>query len=324
MIVRLTLLLLALQLAAAAGIAYAGFTFMQLSTAASAAMGGGAVLVVRFLITANNFRIAWKHRSETPPSMQISHLQTIRLVLCEYAATMLTSSWLMPFRTFNGVVYPDSETLPVLLVHGYGCNSGYWRPFSRVLKRRRISHYTVNMEPVFADIDSYAQAIHARIEAICGTHRCEKLVVVAHSMGGLAMRAYVRAHGAGHIAKIITLGTPHHGTALANHATGLNAAQMARAGERGAQPVGEWLRRLAGGETAEIRTLVVSVYSHHDNIIAPQDSAFLPGAKNIGMPGIGHVFLALNTAVQATVIDEIMITPRSNASLSDRDCLSAC
>jgi triacylglycerol esterase/lipase EstA (alpha/beta hydrolase family) len=324
MIARLTLLLLALQLAAAAGIAYAGFTFMQLSTATSAGLGAGAVLAVRFLITANNFWLAWKHRSETPPSMQIDFLQAIRLVLSEFAATMLTSSWLMPFRTFNGVVYPDSGTLPVLLVHGYACNSGYWKPFSHVLRRYRISHYTVNMEPIFADIDSYAQAIHARIEAICGTHRCERLIVVAHSMGGLAMRAYVRAHGAGHIAKIITLGTPHHGTALANHATGLNAVQMARAGEREARAPGEWLRGLAEGETADTRALIVSLYSHHDNIIAPQDSAFLPGAKNIGLPGIGHVALALNAAVQAIVIDEITTTPRAHASPGGQASRSAC
>ena len=39
-----------------------------------------------------------------------------------------------------------------------------------------------------------------------------KLVLVTHSMGGLAARAYLKRHGSARVAKLITLACPHHGT----------------------------------------------------------------------------------------------------------------
>src|SRR6185312_915916 len=103
------------------------------------------------------------------------------------------------------------------------------------------------------------------------------------SMGGLVARAYLRRHGHQHIARVITLGTPHHGTALAHLGPGSNAAQMRRDSE--------WLGSLAASEANTQRTLFSSIYSVHDNIIAPQDSSELPGARNLVFGAIGHVAL---------------------------------
>ena len=72
-------------------------------------------------------------------------------------------------------------------------------------------------------------------------------MIVAHSMGGLVARAYLRRHGGAQVARVITLGTPHHGTALANLAPGSNARQMSRPG---GQP-NAWLAQLAASETPQ-------------------------------------------------------------------------
>jgi hypothetical protein len=37
------------------------------------------------------------------------------------------------------------------------------------------------------------------------------------------------------------------------------------------------------------RERITSIWSHHDNIVAPQTPAALPGARNIEVGGIGHV-----------------------------------
>lgn len=66
-----------------------------------------------------------------------------------------------------------------------------------------------------------------------------------------------------------------------------------------------WLQQLAARESRQRYALFVSIYSHHDNIIAPQTSSHLPGARNIDIHGIGHVALGLNPRVQEIVIDEI-------------------
>jgi triacylglycerol lipase len=43
------------------------------------------------------------------------------------------------------------------------------------------------------------------------------LIVVEHSMGGLAIRRYLQSeHHGGRISKVITVGTPHHGTLYAS------------------------------------------------------------------------------------------------------------
>jgi len=125
----------------------------------------------------------------------------------------------------------------------------------------------------------------------------ESAAIVAHSMGGLVARAWMRRFGTAHVARIITLGTPHHGTDLAQKAPGDNARQMQRNGE--------WLARLDADDRAQ-RRLITSIYSWHDNIIAPQDSCHLPGARNIALHGIGHVALGRHPEIAKHILAEII------------------
>ena len=142
------------------------------------------------------------------------------------------------------------------------------------------------------------------VEALCAAAGAPKVVIVAHSMGGLVARAWLRKHGAARVARVITLGTPHHGTCLASFGVGRNAQQMRRAGcPDGSES--DWLRTLAAGESAATRALLTSIYTHHDNIISPQTSSFLAGAHNIAMGGVGHVAMGRNRRVLAQVMREI-------------------
>lgn len=298
--------------------AIAGFLAVALRWPWPAALlfGLGFALTVRFLIAANNFRIAARTRSRLPEHYRIGPLDTCRLLLGEYRATMLSSSWTMPFRRFSRRMPEQTQGLPVLLVHGYGCNSGYWHGMSQALCKARIAHQAIDMEPIIGSIDDYADLIHGAIEALCRDTGHAKVVVVGHSMGGLAVRAAIRRHGHARIAKAITLGTPHHGTALAHFGVGVNTQQMrwtaaaattASASEQEGV-ASDWLLQLAAGESERIYQLFVSIYSHHDNIISPQTSSHLPGARNIEFHAIGHVALALHPRVQAVVMDEILRT----------------
>ena len=114
---------------------------------------------------------------------------------------------------------------------------------------------------------------------------------------------------------MITLGTPHHGTCLASFGVGRNAAQMRRAGAADGLE-SAWLRELAAGESAATRALITSIYTHHDNIIAPQTSCCLDGARNIAFGGVGHVALGRNRRVLARVMQEIAAL-RAGAGAAD-------
>ena len=306
MVVRITRLLLLFQLLVAAAIAAAAMQFFPVdNTFLAGAIGLGVVVVVRLAITANNFFLASRYRSETPLHHRIGMWAAVHLFLGEFRSTMTASSWTMPFRTFAKRVPARPRGLPALLVHGYGCNSGYWHSMSKALQKANITHHAVDLEPVIGGIDEYAPLIHRAVETLCRETGHDKVIIVAHSMGGLASRAYLRDYGSEKVARLITLGTPHHGTSLAHFGVGLNTHQMRWTATEQEGLASEWLRVLKAAENPAVYRLVVSIYSHHDNIISPQTSSHLDGAKNIELNGIGHVALGFDPEVQAMVIREI-------------------
>ncbi|MBI2317098.1 MAG: alpha/beta fold hydrolase [Betaproteobacteria bacterium] len=230
---------------------------------------------------------------------QLSFAARLRLVAAEIWWTAVAFSVLMPFPRLAGSsdAGPPRDGTPVLLVHGYLCNRGIWRRTKSHLEARGISVWTHDAEPLFAGIDHYVAALAERIEGILAATGATKLVIVGHSMGGLLLRAYLRAHGAGRVALGITLGTPHHGTAIALRGFGANARQMA--------PGSGWLRELARAEPGAPAAPLVSIWSRHDNVVVPQESARLEGAENIALEGIGHVTLAFSGPVQALILEKI-------------------
>jgi CheY-like chemotaxis protein len=87
------------------------------------------------------------------------------------------------------------------------------------------------------------------------------------------------------------------------------------------RPKGEasaWLRALGASEDAGRRALITSIFSHHDNIVSPQTSSVLEGARNIALGGVGHVALGCNGRVLDTVMEELgrlRSTPASSPTL---------
>jgi len=191
--------------------------------------------------------------------------------------------------------------VPVLLLHGYGCNSGYWAQLLPRLTQARISHATVDLMPVTGDIDSYVVQVERAVEALRAQTGAARIAIVAHSMGGLVTRAWMRRHGDERVQRAITLGTPHFGTGLASFGLGINARQMRC---RGGAPC-DWLRALAEGESVGRRARFTSIFSHHDNIVSPQTSSLLPGARNLAFGGIGHVALGRNPRILDAVMMEL-------------------
>lgn len=307
MISRITKILLAIQILSTIGLLFVIQTY-GVAFLPALILSTTALLLFRLSITANNFFWAWIYRSETPAEHCINFLQSVKLFLNEFKASILTSSYSMPFWVFSKYTAKNSTSLPVLLVHGYVCNSGQWKTLSQRLIEKDITHHAIDLEPVLCSIDSYVSIIHQAVEMLRNETGSDKIIIVAHSMGGLAVRAYMKVHGGMRIAKIITLGTPHHGTALAHFGKGENSLQMRWSGTAKKSISSDWLQQLAKDENQSNYGLIVSIYSHHDNIIAPQTSSHLIGAHNIAFHGIGHVALLFDTSIQDKVIEEIQLT----------------
>ena len=303
MTARMLRWLLLVQALAATLLAVAAWRWLGAAPPLAALLGAGAVLLVRLAISANNFVMSRRYGSPVPPRFRLDAAGRLRLFFGEFYATMMQSSWIMPRARACVRIHPDSPCPPVLLLHGYGCNSGYWAHLEPLLDARGISHAGLDLEPTLAGIDEFVPLVRRGVEKLLAATGAAQVILLAHSMGGLVARAYVSQYGTAHVARVITLGTPHHGTALAAFAPGRNAAQMCRSPSDGTES--DWLRALAAGETPAMRALVTSLLTHHDNIIAPQTSPVLEGARIVEFGGVGHVAMGRHRPILACVLDEI-------------------
>ena len=263
-------------------------------------VGPAGLLCLIAAIVAASFVLAASHASPRPVESTPDLAGRIRLWCGEIVVAWAIMLVLMPLerwlmrRSIRG--RPDGPG-PVLLIHGYVNNAGALFILWRAIKASGRGTYTVNLEPVYADIDAYADLLEATLARVQAAEDGRPVALVCHSMGGLAVRAYMRKYGAGRVARVITLGTPHGGTALARTALGENGRQML---------VGSaWLAALAAHEHGVWPCPFTSVYSRDDNIVAPQLSAYLEGARNIALDGIGHVTLPMAPEVARLVVTEL-------------------
>lgn len=185
---------------------------------------------------------------------------------------------------------PDGEAegrRAVLLVHGFFCNRGFWNRWLVRLQAQGVPCIAVTLEPPFVGIDAYVPAIAAAMQRL-REKTGQAPVIVAHSMGGLAVRAWASATGAEpgrDLHRLITLGTPHQGTAVASLAFSRNGSQM-RHGST-------WLQALADGECLSgLPAATTAFYSGCDNIVFPTPLAQWPGAEMRHLDGQAHVQMA--------------------------------
>jgi triacylglycerol lipase len=203
-------------------------------------------------------------------------------------------SWQQPFRSqAHADFLPESrpaQTTGLVLVHGFLCNRGLWNAWMPRLHALGIPHIAVSMEPVFGSIDAYVPTIEAAVQRLQATTG-KAPVIVAHSMGGLAARAWAAQWGRQDV-RIITIATPHQGTWMAHWGLARNTQQM--------RPASPWLQALIARELAQSPAPYAHItcfYSHCDNIVMPPSNATLPGADNRHVVGEAHVHLLWHPAV---------------------------
>ncbi|MBQ0932726.1 alpha/beta fold hydrolase [Ideonella sp. 4Y16] len=195
--------------------------------------------------------------------------------------------WRQPFRTHAEPDRPDlgAPGQPgVVLLHGFFCNRALWNPWMARLRAERIAFVAPSLEPVFGSIDDAVPLLEAAVQRLERATGVAPLIV-AHSMGGLVTRAWLRqAQADGRVRAVLTIGTPHGGTALARLAMSENGRQMQRGGG--------WLATLSAAEPAERAARFHCIFGHCDNIVFPASTAVLPGAAEVlHLPATAHVDL---------------------------------
>ncbi|WP_296355811.1 alpha/beta fold hydrolase [Ramlibacter sp.] len=171
-----------------------------------------------------------------------------------------------------------------VFIHGFACNRGFWLPWLARVRRHGHGFVAVNLEPVFGSIDAYSETVERAVSQVTLATGLPP-VLVCHSMGGLAARAWLRQAGdASRVHHVVTIGTPHQGTWLARFSRAANGRQMRLSNE--------WLLALQAAEAQGSLPSFTCWYSNCDNVVFPPQCATLPDANNLLLQGAAHVDLA--------------------------------
>jgi triacylglycerol lipase len=112
---------------------------------------------------------------------------------------------------------------PVVLVPGFmgvresGVSPSYFPTLKAALKGAGAD-VTEIAPPPLADSDVRGAFLASQIEAVCARTGAAKVVVIAHSQGGIDVRAALALGAASHVAAVATIASPHHGTGVADTA----------------------------------------------------------------------------------------------------------
>jgi triacylglycerol esterase/lipase EstA (alpha/beta hydrolase family) len=243
------------------------------------------------------FTASWIHRSPRPADVWLDLRQRARLYVREVLAIAGSIPRMIFYRVLMRDPPPAPARHPELLLHGVLCNAGVWHPMARRLARRGIGPlYALSYGPPLASIERFAAQTAHRIDAILAATGASQVVIVGHSMGGLVARAYLRGWGGTKVRRVITIGTPHQGSVLAQVFPGRSLAEM--------RPGNPWLAELARARP-DSAPPIVSLWSWHDSMVAPQASSVLEAAENVALMGIGHNALLTDPAVFERVAGEI-------------------
>jgi len=265
-----------------------------------------AYLALPLLLTIFWFALAWWFRAERPADIHLALPARIAMFGREFSALarsaprMILYRWLMPDPP------PAPAALPILLLHGVGCNAGVWSGFRRHLEECGIGPvYALSYGPPLASIEHFADQVAEKIVAIGVATGASQVVLVGHSMGGLVARAYLRQYGGGKVRRLITIGTPHYGSMHAWLMAGMSLAQM--------RPKNAWLVDLNGNGAGADGVPVASIWSWHDSMVTPQTSSRIDWGENVVLTGVAHNALLDDPGVWAKVVAQIGLAATSGS-----------
>ncbi|MDR3370130.1 alpha/beta fold hydrolase [Rhodoferax sp.] len=244
-----------------------------------------------------------------------------RILWAEYQSAVLIYMLRQPWpRRRNGVRMPRANAtgetthsaVPVVLVHGFICNHRLWDNMARALHRAGHPVLAVDLEPLFVSIDDYASLIDAAVITLQKQTRSQQIALVGHSMGGLAIRAWLRTlkpARLARVARVITLGTPHQGTSIPQPVTTPNGVQM--------HWHSDWLQALQASEGSRLPPLMQIALNLHDNICFPQPEQVLRDVPVTEFRGIGHLEMCLNPQVIDWTCQQLADTPATSGPSSE-------
>jgi len=212
---------------------------------------------------------------------------------------------------------PQARPGPVLLVPGYGGGVAALEQLAEVIRAEGRQATVLRLPsggtgPLAAQARVLEEAAGQAVAA-----GAPSVDVVALSAGGVVARLWVAEQGGRSRARrVVTLGSPHHGTDVAALAAVVSPGSCPAAC-RELAPDSGLLGRLNRGDETPPGPRWVSIWTTDDEVVTPPSSARLGGALDLVVqevcPGrrVGHGELPTDPAVQALVLDAVAVAAPS-------------
>lgn len=181
---------------------------------------------------------------------------------------------------------------PVLLVHGFESSPATFATMAARLVRGGRTVYAIALPGQDNVVNAGA------IRAFVAAHHLWQVDIVAHSMGGLSSRWFIKfLRGSVIVRHYVALGTPQYGLWLACLAPPDGGGQMC--------PIDDFLGRLNAGDDTPGATKYTSISSTGDGIVPPWSARLDGGACLVQDNGVSHFALLADTRVYRQVVDAL-------------------
>ncbi len=213
---------------------------------------------------------------------------------------------------------------PVLLVPGYGGSTGSLRSLAAKLTAAGRDATVIELPGNgTGDLSASADVLGDEARAALARTGATSVDVVGYSAGGIVTRLWVADGGLDLTRRVVLLGSPNHGTSLADLAGNL-PIDACPAACRQLATDSDVLRRLNAGDETPDGPTWVSIWTTQDETVTPPETARLDGAVNVPIQSVcadarvGHSALPSTPLVQAIVLAELGAGPA--VPLTDADC----
>jgi pimeloyl-ACP methyl ester carboxylesterase len=245
---------------------------------------------------------AFWHRARTTSLRNLVRAAAVELWACLVLLPFWPLWWLVG-ASYKAAVEGEGEARgrrhPVILLHGFGMNRTNWLWLGRRLAARGVGplYGTSYYSP--QTIRRSAEQLARFVDEVCACEQAEKVDIVAHSLGGVVARYFVeRLGGAARVGRIVTIGSPHRGTAVARWGIGMRSARESRIGS-------DFWSEL-GPVAVRDGVQLTSVWSRADAIIEPPESASIaPVGEDRVFDDLGHLSLLLSPRVLDVVAERL-------------------
>ena len=187
---------------------------------------------------------------------------------------------------------------PILFVHGWNGSASNWDTMkARFEKDGYPSSYLLayNYNTSTSNKTTGETEVKARVEQLLASTGAAKVDILAHSMGSLNSRWYIKfVPGAQEkVDDWVSFGGPNHGTSAANICFSTTCVEM-RIGSK-------FLTELNAGDETPGAVNYGTWWSSCDEFINPDESVILSGATNTNVGCVSHLGLVSNEAIYKQV-----------------------